>query len=211
MASITAFPAVWILPTTILSGILGRSTSSSSGVTHATRLRCLPKRRCGATEHPQNPPSLSVSGGLFSSPVSPSHPRGDSACPRRSSAFAAPGNRLPLAIRRSVIVRRTTLRPAGWSVLQRGHDAVCRARYPIWPGSTDDPFALLEWPSDDPERVSVHSGLPPSTDPWAGLQCSRSHPLVASRIAGSAGSSVRRPRQSHRRERRLRRARPGRQ
>ena len=42
---------------------------------------------------------------------------------------------------------------------------------------------------------------PPS--PWAGLQCSSSHPLVASRIAGSAGRSVRRPRQPHRRERRL--------
>ena len=45
---------------------------------------------------------------------------------------------------------------------------------------------------------------PPS--PWAGLPCGRSHPLVASRIAGSAGCSVRRPRQSHRRERRLRHA-----
>ena len=45
---------------------------------------------------------------------------------------------------------------------------------------------------------------PPS--PWAGLQCGRSHPLDASRAAGSPGCSVRRPRQPHRRERRLRRA-----
>ena len=42
---------------------------------------------------------------------------------------------------------------------------MCRPRYPISPGSTDDPFALLEWPSDDPERVSVHSGLTPFTVP----------------------------------------------
>ena len=60
-----------------------------------------------------------------------------------------------------MIVRRTTLRSAGWSVLQRGHDAVCRPRYPISPGSTDDPFALLEWPSDDPARVPVPAGLTP--------------------------------------------------
>ena len=77
----------------------------------------------------------------------------------------APGNRLLLAIRRSVIVRWTTLRSAGWSVLQRGHDAVCRPRYPISPGSTDAPFALLEWPSDDPERVSVPAGLTPFDRP----------------------------------------------
>ena len=45
-----------------------------------------------------------------------------------------------------------------------------------------------------------------SPSPWAGLPCSRFHPLVASRIAGSPGCSVRRPRQPHRRERRLRHA-----
>ena len=138
--------------------------------------------------------------------MSPSHPRGDSACPCRSSAAPGPGNFLLLAIRRCVIVRWTTLRSAGWSVLQRGHDAVCRPRYPISPGSTDAPFALFEWSSDDPERVSVHSGLTPSTVPVGRSPMRRSHPLDASRIAGSAGRSVRRPRQPHRRERRLRHA-----
>ena len=42
---------------------------------------------------------------------------------------------------------------------------MCLPRYPISPGSTGAPFALLEWPSDDPERVSVHAGLTPSTVP----------------------------------------------